>query len=75
MNENEFWIALWRTAGAIVVCIVAVASGCVSYNNTIETTRIAEAIKTGVEPLAARCAISGYGDSRIPMCAVIASKP
>lgn len=68
MDENQFWIACWKVIAAGVVCFSAVVGGCIAHTDY----RISEAIKAGVDPLSANCALasSGQGTS----CTVLASK-
>lgn len=58
MEKNDFWVAVWRTAGATLVAIVAVIGGCSSY----KTSAIKEMVSNGANPIDAACSV-GAQDS------------
>lgn len=57
MEENTFWITLWRSVLIALCIIVAIMAGCTMNNDRL----IAEAIKNGADPIAANCAFEGFG--------------
>lgn len=69
MDENVFWLRLWQTVGATIVCVVLSAGGCTAHTDY----RIATAIEAGADPLAARCALSVHASGTDPVC-VLKSK-
>lgn len=64
MNENQFWIAMWKVAGAVVV-MMTVSIGSCTANRHYQTRMLIE--KTGVDPIGAKCAIEGDTAS-LPVC-------
>jgi len=69
MEENKYWITIWKlVAGTICVIIVSIG-GCQSYQNK----QIASLIATGIDPIKAACSISPQQMSR-EICAAVATK-
>lgn len=68
MEDNQFWVNVWKVIATGVVGLAAVIGGCVSHTDY----RISEAIKAGAEPLAAYCALTNGGQGTT--CTVLASK-
>lgn len=64
-EENLFWLATWRVIGAVVVGLAVTIASCDAHR----TYRISEAIKAGVNPLAAKCALDRPEGSAILICA------
>ena len=55
MDENAFWIAMLRTAGAAVAAISVAVAGCTMYGQA----RVTEMVTGGADPIKAYCAING----------------
>ncbi len=55
MEENEFWLSLWKVVGVIVVAITLTVGGCVSHSNY----RKIQAIELGATAFEANCAFGG----------------
>jgi hypothetical protein len=64
MNENQFWIALWKIVGAVVV-VMTVSIGSCTANRHYQTRMLIE--NTGVDPIGAKCAIAGES-GHSPIC-------
>lgn len=54
MEENEFWLRVWKTAAVFVCAMTAIISACSAH----ETRVIVEMTEKGANPLDASCAIS-----------------
>lgn len=67
MNENEFWLGIWKVLGTVVVLITVSIGGCSSY----ATSKVSEAISNGVNPLEVTCAINGTNNS---VCTILAAQ-
>jgi hypothetical protein len=68
MDENTFWLNLWRAVIFGVCFLVACASGCVAYR----ADKAAELIKAGADPIRVACGLDiGEGKER---CAIQAAK-
>jgi hypothetical protein len=50
MNENDFWVVIWKIIGACFCILVLTVGGCVGYIDT----RIINA----PDPIAASCAVA-----------------
>jgi hypothetical protein len=66
-SENEFWITLWKIAATTLIAAILLAGGCA----TTERVLISKAIEGGTDPIAARCAIAGFGQSDNAICAIV----
>lgn len=55
MNEEEFWITIWRNVLIAAVIVILGFSGCTIHRNQ----QISTAIKNGVVPERAKMAFSG----------------
>lgn len=60
MDENQFWIAIWKVIGAVVV-MMTVSIGSCTANRHYQTRLLIE--NTGVDPIGAKCAIEGDTDN------------
>ncbi len=69
MDENQYWIALWRTIAAAFAVLVITIGACTANRQHL----VAEAIKSGVDPTAAKCAIEA-DQSSLPACVLKAQK-
>lgn len=67
MNENVFWIKIWRTLALAAVLVVASLSGCVINQSYL----VANMVEKGIDPIAASCA---FTDSSRAICVVLAAK-
>lgn len=54
MDENQFWLAIWRTAAAGLCLLALVIAGC----NANQSRVIEEMTRQGAHPLDAKCAIA-----------------
>jgi hypothetical protein len=70
MDDNEFWINFVRCVIAFFCVLIITAGGCSSYQSAL----IADAIKNGADPIAARCGVVGPKDPDA-LCALYVSKP
>ena len=55
MNENEFWIAVWRSAFGCLALIALTIAGCSTY----QTKTIERMTQNGVDAIDAKCAVTG----------------
>jgi len=63
MDENEFWVRVWKIVGAVVVTVILTAGGCTSYRATL--------IAESPDPIATACAVS---DSTIDAACLVAMR-
>jgi hypothetical protein len=54
MEENTFWIAIWRTVAATLVGLALTTAGCTANRDRI----IQEMTQQGAHPMDARCAVT-----------------
>lgn len=54
MDENQFWVSIWKIIAAAFVASMTVFGGCVGHTDY----RIGQAIKDGADPIKAYCALS-----------------
>ena len=71
MNENEYCVAIWRTAAAAFSVVVLTIGGC----TVNQSNKIAELVKGGTDPIKAECAITGIASSNIWACVAVGMKP
>ncbi len=64
MNENQFWIAIWKVIGAVVV-MTTISIGSCTANRHYQTRLLIE--NAGVDPIGAKCALEGDTAS-LPVC-------
>ena len=64
MDENQFWVVVWKILGAVVVAMT-VAIGSCTANRHYQTRLLIE--NAGVDPIGAKCAIAGE-TSTAPVC-------
>lgn len=69
MNENEFWIALWKIAAAFCFGAIVVMGGCTVQRDQLKY----DAIKGGVDPMVLSCAV-GVEASEQHICTLIAQR-
>lgn len=62
MDENQFWVNLWRTAAIAMVAIVLVTAGCTAN----DTAAIKQMVADGANPIDAMCALNGSSNN--PQC-------
>jgi hypothetical protein len=68
MTENEFWIRLWSIMGGVIVMI----SLLLGMGGMHSTAVMGKMVESGVDPIAAHCAVYGsYGRS---MCDLLVAK-
>lgn len=65
-EEGQFWVSVWKVAGATFVGLATVVAGCQSY----QTASVKEMVKNGADPLRAACAVNHSDTSA--RCAVLA---
>jgi len=64
MNENQFWIAVWKILGTVAVAMTVSLGSCTA-NRHYQTRLLIE--NTGVDPIGAKCAMEGETGS-LPVC-------
>lgn len=57
MDNEQFWVAIWKVIGTVLVFLVLTFAGCTSY----KTHTVAEAVKGSTNPIAAACAFNAVG--------------
>ena len=68
MDENVFWLNVWRAAIAGICVVVATMAGCSSYR----TGQVADLIRKGADPMEVGCAFD-LGDNKT-RCALLIAK-
>jgi hypothetical protein len=65
MDENKFWLRIWQLLAGLAAVGILTTGGCVAY----ESKLVSDAMTSGKDPIAARCAISGtstgYGQAAL----------
>lgn len=77
MDDNMFWIRLWRTMAWMVVGITISICGCVTADTLVTNAAIADMVQKGADPMVASCAVDGGSakdTKRAVHCAVVAAK-
>lgn len=64
MDENQFWITVWKIAGSVTVAITLTLGLCTA-NRHYQTRLLIE--NTGVDPIVAKWAIGSENNST-PIC-------
>lgn len=73
MEDNKFWIKVWTKVTLMFIVFTISTTSCVIHDTSITTKAISEAIKDGKDPVAVRCAITGFNSDNAAK-AVICSK-
>ena len=55
MNDNEYWIRLWKVAAVALIGLVTVIAGC----NAHQVEAVKRMTDKGANPLDAACAVGG----------------
>lgn len=66
-SEEKFWLVVWSLVAAVVVTIAL----CLTITAANTTNKVAEAVKAGVDPLAAKCALDMPAESSKILCAYL----
>jgi hypothetical protein len=66
MEDNKFWLAIWKLVSITLVALSVSIGGCV-YG---QGQQVKSLIKSGILPILAMCAIHGTGDGRGAQCTV-----
>jgi len=69
-QEGKFYAVVWTLAAIVVVVTVCCCSVTSIHNNDT----MLEMVKAGANPLEARCAVEGSGNSSTVDCNIIMSK-
>jgi hypothetical protein len=69
MDDNQFWLNLWRAVIAGLCVVVATMAGCTSY----KTRQAADLIRNGADPIRVGCALE-VGDSTATRCLLLVTK-
>lgn len=64
-DEYKFWFRLWSLVAAFFITLVI----CITVACIHNTNRISDAIHSGVDPIAAKCALDRPEGSALLMCA------
>jgi hypothetical protein len=70
MDENQYWVAVWKTVATAFCMFVLTIAGCTVNSNLA----VKQAIKDGADPIKAGCAINGVNSENIAVCTIAASK-
>jgi ABC-type amino acid transport system permease subunit len=54
-SDARFWVWVWGVVGAVIITLIL----SVAYNNVQSNQLIASAIKSGADPIDAKCAFEG----------------
>lgn len=69
-KENTFWFALWTMAAGSVLLLFTLAA----YSSHLEDKKLVEMVKSGANPLIAKCALSSMESSKTStMCVTLAN--
>ena len=71
MNENEYWLAIWKLASAVVIAMTLTIAGC----NVSEALIAKQMIEHGVSPMAAACASGSVPTDAAKSCLLIIARP
>ena len=78
MDDNMFWVRVWRTLAWMVVGITISIGGCVTADTLVTNAAIADMVEKGADPMAAACAVSNNSSfttrDRSMRCAIVAAK-
>jgi hypothetical protein len=69
MEENQFWLNVWRTVAAAFAALVLTIGGCTANQNRL----VAEMVAAGADPIKAHCAIVGVQSISGAMCGAAAA--
>jgi len=69
-GESKFWLRVWQSVILGFVAFIISLSSC----NMYEKKQIADVIKTGVDPIEARMALSGQDTTTVQMITKILSE-
>ena len=67
MNENEFWVNVWKLVAGSVVGIFIIVACCDAYS----TYTMLKMVEKGADPIKARCSVYGSGERNAAICALI----
>lgn len=71
MNENEFWITVYKLIALVVCTLILIVGGCSIHQQAM----VVELVKTGADPIKANCGIMGPQSSNTAaICAQVATK-
>lgn len=70
MDDNTYWLSIWRLAAAVAATIALTIGGCTSHRQY----RIAEAIKAGHDPQAVRCAVEAEAGNTLACVLLITER-
>lgn len=56
-SSDKFWLLLWAVFGAVILGVTGMVSSCVSHTKETTAAVIKDAMKSGVDPIVARCAM------------------
>lgn len=66
MEENKFWLAIWKIIAVTLVALTVSVSGCIYGKGQ----QVKSLIKSGTPPILAMCAIHGADDHKGAQCAI-----
>lgn len=64
-NDQLFWYPIWRLLAITFFASVALIAGCVANDKRV----LADMVKNGANPMAARCAIGVAKSAELILCA------
>lgn len=70
MEENTFWLGVWKTVGIVVCVLASIAAGCTTHQGIL----LDGMVKAGADPLRASCALNGTQQGAVCVAAAIAAK-
>ena len=70
MDENQYWVTIWKTVAATFSVLVMTVGGC----SVSQQHKIAELVAGGADPIKAQCAIYGVQSGNAAVCGVVAAK-
>ena len=69
-SEQKFWTRIWGIAAATLCAIVLTVGGCTMN----QSSKVAELVKHGANPVAARCGVIGPSSMEVATCMAVGTK-
>ncbi len=66
MDEGKFWFSIWSLAAAVIGLLILAIMADGMYTASL----VESAVKSGADPIKARCGIAGWSDRSATVCAL-----
>ena len=70
MDDNVFFITMWKLTAAVITVLMLTVGSCTIH----QQKKIADLITAGADPLGAQCAIYGVKSYNSAVCGILAGK-